>query len=235
MMKEKIKHIFFDLDNTLWDTDKNSKTTLETMFSEMKVTEKYGLDFSDFYPNYYVRNEKLWDLYRQNLATKQDIISKRFCSTFQEFDINDEELNQYFEENFLKKVVENNDLVENAENALRYLKSNNYNLHIVSNGFIEPTERKVFDTPIHQYVSTVTSGEEINKRKPAREVFELGLQKARALPEESSFVGDDWSADALGSEKIGMFPVFFDYKKEKKYKQNGFPIVEDLLELKNIF
>jgi len=68
-MRKKIKHIFFDLDNTLWDTDKNSKTTLQKMFHEMKVTEKHGLDFSDFYLNYYVRNEKLWDLYRQNRVT----------------------------------------------------------------------------------------------------------------------------------------------------------------------
>ena len=234
-MRKKIKHIFFDLDNTLWDTDKNSKATLQKMFCEMKVTEKHGLDFLNFYSNYYVRNEKLWDLYRQNRVTKQDIVTQRFRNSFQELGVEDEEIILYFEKHFLKKVVENNDLVNNAENTLKYLKSKKYHLHIISNGFIEPTERKVRDTPIHQYVSTVTSGEEINMRKPAREVFELGLGKAGAVPEESSFIGDDWFSDALGSERIGMFPVFFDYKKEKKYKQNGFPIVEDLLELKNIF
>ncbi len=234
-MQKKVKHIFFDLDNTLWDTDRNSKLTLQQMYKEMEVEEKYQLNFSDFFIDYYERNESLWALYRQEKVTKQDILDQRFKKTFQKFGVEDKSIYNYFDDHFLDRVVENNHLIDNAIETLDYLSVKGYKLHVVSNGFIQPTERKVNDTPIKDYVLTVTSGEEINKRKPAKEVFELGMKKANANPEESSFIGDDWEADALGSERVGMFPVFFNYKKEEKYKQNGFPIINDLLELKNIF
>ena len=36
-MKDKIKHIFFDLDHTLWDFDKNSKLAFELMFKKFEI------------------------------------------------------------------------------------------------------------------------------------------------------------------------------------------------------
>lgn len=234
-MKNKIKHIFFDLDNTLWDTDKNSKLTLQKMFDDMQVREKYKIDFSDFYTKYYYRNEHLWALYRQEKVTKNDILGHRFTDTFLELGIDDKHICDYFNEYFISKVVENNNLVDYAEETLKYLKQKGYDLHIVSNGFIEPTERKVKDTPIKNYISTLTSGEEINKRKPAKEVFELSLKKAQAKAEESSFVGDDWEGDIIGGKNVGMFPVFFDYKQEGKYTQKEIPVIKELRELKEMF
>lgn len=234
-MENKIKHIFFDLDNTLWDTDKNSKITLQSMFENMQIREKYKINFSDFYKKYYARNEKLWSLYRQEKVTKSDILNHRFTDTFYELGVKDQQICSYFNDHFINKVVENNNLVEYAEDILKYLNQKGYQLHIISNGFIDATENKIQKTPIKNYISTTTSGEEINKRKPAKEVFELGLHKAKAKAEESSFIGDDWEGDIIGGKNMGMFPVFFDYKKEKKYTSREFPVIQELKELKEIF
>lgn len=234
-MKNNIKHIFFDLDNTLWDTDKNSKLTLKNIYENLKIEEKYQLQFSDFYISYYNRNENLWSLYRQDKVSKADILEKRFRDTFLQFHINDPAIWDYFNANFLTQIMENNNLIEYAEEILKYLKTKGYQLHVVSNGFIIQTEQKVQETCIKDYITTLTSGEEINKRKPAKEVFELGLKKAHALVNESAFIGDDWEADVLGSQRIGMYPVYFNYKKEDHYKNAEIPIIKNLLELKNIF
>lgn len=234
-MKNNIKHIFFDLDNTLWDTDKNSKLTLKNIYENLKIEERYQLQFSDFYISYYNRNENLWSLYRQDKVSKADILEKRFKDTFLEFHINDPEIWDYFNANFLTQIMENNNLIEYAEEILKYLKTKGYQLHVISNGFILQTEQKVQETCIKDYITTLTSGEEINKRKPAKEVFELGLKKAHALVNESAFIGDDWEADVLGSQKIGMHPVYFNYKKKEHHKSAEIPIIENLLELKNIF
>ncbi|QYN50045.1 MULTISPECIES: HAD family hydrolase [Apibacter] len=234
-MKNNIKHIFFDLDNTLWDTDKNSKLTLKNIYENLKIEEKYQLQFSDFYISYYNRNENLWSLYRQDKVSKADILEKRFRDTFLEFHINDPAIWDYFNANFLTQIMENNNLIEYAEEILKYLKTKGYQLHVVSNGFILQTEQKVQETCIKDYITTLTSGEEINKRKPAKEVFELGLKKAHALVNESAFIGDDWEADVLGSQRIGMYPIYFNYKKEDHYKNAEIPIIKNLLELKNIF
>ncbi|MGM5630330.1 HAD hydrolase-like protein [Apibacter raozihei] len=231
-----IKHIFFDLDNTLWDTDRNSMLTLKQMYEDVKVEEIYNVNFQEFYDSYYQRNEHLWALFRQDKVTKNDILSQRFKNTFEEFDIRDEVIRSYFDAHFLEKVVKHNTLIDNTVEVLSYLKSKGYIMHIVSNGFIKPTERKVYDTPIKDYITTITSGEEINKRKPAREVFELGLDKANANPEESSFIGDDFEADVLGSDNLGMLGIYFNYKKDSDLsKMNGFPVINNLIELKQLF
>ncbi|TWP30614.1 noncanonical pyrimidine nucleotidase, YjjG family [Apibacter muscae] len=233
MLKE-IKHLFFDLDNTLWDTDRNSKLTLQKMYHEKNIEEKYSLNFSDFYRNYYHRNENLWALYRENKITKQNILDRRFTLTFKEYGIEDRDIQDYFNENFLKKMTENNYLIDGAEETLKYLKEKNYSLHIVSNGFKEQTYRKVNDTAIKNFVSTITSGEEINKRKPAPEVFHLGLSKANAKAEESVFIGDDWESDIIGSSKIGMQAIYFDYNHKNENLNKGFQVIQKLNELISI-
>jgi putative hydrolase of the HAD superfamily len=234
-MKRKIKHIFFDLDNTLWDTDKNSYLTIKNIYENLKIEERYKLKFSDFFTSYYERNENLWSLYRQDKVRKKDILEKRFKDTFLEFHINEDKIWNYFNDHFLTQIMENNNLIENAEEILNYLRTKGYQIHVVSNGFIQQTEQKVQETCIKDYLTTLTSGEEINKRKPAKEVFELALKKAHALVNESAFIGDDWEADVIGSQNIGMYSVYFNYKKEVCHKSAKIPIIKNLLELKNIF
>lgn len=154
--------------------------------------------FSDFFTSYYERNENLWSLYRQDKVSKKDILERRFKDTFLEFHIDDDKIWNYFNDYFLTRIMKNNNLIEDAEEILNYLKTKGYQLHVVSNGFIQQTKQKVQETCIKDYLTTLTSGEEINKRKPAKEVFELALKKAHALVNESAFVGDDWEADVMG-------------------------------------
>ena len=44
----KYKHIFFDLDHTLWDFETNSKLALQQIFTEQKLSEKGIPVFDNF-------------------------------------------------------------------------------------------------------------------------------------------------------------------------------------------
>ena len=205
-----IQHIFFDLDNTLWDHRKNAYLTLNEIFAREKVQEKYQLGFEEFHKEYFTINENLWAAIRDGKIDKQYIRDHRFYDSFLFFGIDDKELSQKFENNFLDQIIENNELVEGAFDILEYLAQKKYRLHILSNGFEEVTYRKCELSGIKNYFATITSADEINIRKPQPEIFEYALKKADAKKENSIIIGDDWIADVEGGLAFGMDAIFFD-------------------------
>ncbi len=205
-----IQHIFFDLDNTLWDHRKNAYLTLKEIFAREKVQEKYQIGFEEFHKEYFTINENLWAGIRDGKIDKQYIRDHRFYDSFLFFGIDDKELSQKFENNFLDQIIENNELVEGAFDLLEYLAQKKYRLHILSNGFEEVTYRKCELSGIKNYFATITSADEINIRKPQPEIFEYALKKADAKKENSIIIGDDWIADVEGGLAFGMDAVFFD-------------------------
>ena len=205
-----IQHIFFDLDNTLWDHRKNAYLTLKDIYSREKVQEKYSLGFEEFHKEYFTINENLWAQIRDGKIDKQYIRDHRFYDSFMFFGIDDQELSQKFETNFLDEIISNNELVEGAFELLEYLADKKYRLHILSNGFEEVTYRKCELSGIKNYFETITSADEINIRKPQPEIFEYALKKSGALKENSIIVGDDWISDVEGGLAFGMDAIFFD-------------------------
>ncbi|WP_187478489.1 YjjG family noncanonical pyrimidine nucleotidase [Amniculibacterium sp. G2-70] len=228
-----IRHIFFDLDNTLWDHRKNAYLTLKTIFEREKIKEKYHLNFEDFHKEYFTINEHLWAQIRDGKIDKPYLRKHRFYDSFLFFGIDNMELSQYFESHFLDEILAYNHLVEGCLEVLDYLKTKNYRLHILSNGFHEVTHRKVNESGISQYFDTVTSADEINIRKPQPEIFQWTIDKAEAKIEESIMIGDDWIADIEGGLSFGMEVVFFDVFNDDLY-QEKVRTIKKLTDLKEI-
>lgn len=227
----KLRHLFFDLDNTLWDHRKNSVLCIQQLFQYNKVEQTYGLDFKDFYKVYETINEQLWADLRDAKIDKIDLRKHRFLDSFAHFGIHDEDLSFYFEEHFLDKIVNFNELLPNCIQVLAYLKSKSYQIHILSNGFKEVTHHKIKASGISQYISTITSADELNIRKPNPRIFEFCLNKANAHIKESLFIGDDWIADVEGALGIGMEVIFFNVLQQETH-QDKVKEIRDLQELK---
>lgn len=207
---ENIRHIFFDLDNTLWDHRRNAYLTLESIFEREKIQDKYDLVFEDFHREYFTINENLWALIRDGKIDKDHIRKHRFYDSFLFFGIDDFELSQKFEHQFLDEIIEYNELVEGAFHLLNYLAEKQYRLHVLSNGFEEVTYRKCELSGIKNYFETITSADEIGIRKPQPEIYQYALNKSEAQTEHSIMIGDDWVADVEGALSFGMDAIFFD-------------------------
>lgn len=227
----KIQHIFFDLDNTLWDHRKNAYLTIKDLFEKEEITLKYSIDFEEFHSTYHEINEKLWEQIRDGEIDKEYLRKHRFYDTFNHFGIDDLSLSMYFEEHFLDKILNYNHLVESADVVLEYLKAKNYTLHIISNGFQEVTERKCILSGIDHYFHTITSADSVGIRKPNPEIFEYSLGLAKAQKEESILIGDDWIADVIGAQNFGIDAIFFDVLNENP-KQENLKVIKHLLQIK---
>lgn len=224
------KHIFFDLDNTLWDHRLNAELTLKDLFAKEKIKEKYNIDFVDFHSEYFTINENLWAQIRDGKITKEYLREHRFYDTFLFFGIDDMELAQQFELNFLDQILGYNELVDGAFELLEYLSDKEYVLHVLSNGFAEVTLRKCELSGIKNYFSSITSADEINVRKPNPEIFSFALEKAQANKEDSIFIGDDWIADVEGALLYGMEAIYFDVFDDQ-YTREGVKVVKNLKEI----
>ena len=229
----KIQHIFFDLDNTLWDHRRNAYLTLKDIFTRENVQENYNLGFEEFHKEYFTINERLWAQIRDGEIDKDFLRKHRFYDSFLFFGIDNFALAQTFENNFLDEILNYNDLVEGAFELLEDLAEKKYHLHILSNGFMEVTYRKCELSGIKNYFETITSADEINIRKPHPEIYEYALNKAGAKKEESMMIGDDWIADVEGGKSFGLKVIFFDVFNDN-YKAPDVTVIKKLSEIKTL-
>lgn len=205
-----IRHIFFDLDNTLWDHRKNARLAINDIFNKAEIGKRFSLSFDEFHREYFTINENLWAQIRDGEIDKDYLRKHRFYDSFLFFGIDDAALAEEFEEAFLNEILHYNELVEGTIEILDYLQTHHYTLHVLSNGFQEVTYRKCLHSNITQYFATITSADEINIRKPQPEIFDYALKKAAATASESIIIGDDWIADVEGGLAFGLDAIYFD-------------------------
>ena len=78
----KYKNIFFDLDHTIWDFDRNAQETLHELYHEYGLKE-LGLHSADLFIETYTRNNhQLWAEYHTGKITKNQLREARFKKTF---------------------------------------------------------------------------------------------------------------------------------------------------------
>ncbi len=207
-MKLTITHVFFDLDHTIWDFDKNSKLAFKRVFQAHKIP----LEIELFIKKYEPINEKYWKDYREDKVSKQQLRRGRLTDTFKLFDLHfSTEVIDELAHSYIEELPLDNHLFDKAIELLTYLKPN-YSLHIITNGFEEVQYKKISKSGIHSFFETITTSEEVGYKKPHPVIFKTALEKANAQPENSIMIGDSLEADILGAEAIGMETLFFNYR-----------------------
>ncbi|MCG2792827.1 MAG: YjjG family noncanonical pyrimidine nucleotidase [Weeksellaceae bacterium] len=226
-----VRHIFFDLDNTLWDHRRNAYLTIKELFFQQNIAELYKIDFELFHDAYHKINEKLWEQIRDGEIDKDYLRKHRFYDTFLHFQVDNQDLADHFEHHFLDEILKYNELVPGAADLLDYLKTKEYQMHIISNGFQEVTDRKCVLSGIADYFETITSADSVGVRKPRPEIFQHSLDLAKAEKNESILIGDDWIADVKGAQRFGIDVIFFDVFDENP-EEKDLKTVKQLSEVK---
>lgn len=228
------KHLFFDLDRTLWDFEKNSHEVLLELYKHYDLLTKGVVDSKVFIERYKHHNEKLWDLYRQNKIEKDKLRDERFKITLDEFGINSPELAANLGEDYVAHCPKKTNLFPYVHSTLNYLKDR-YALHIITNGFEEVQYQKLENSNLIDYFEQIITSEQVGFKKPSQQIFKFSMLKAFAKPSDSLMIGDDLHADILGAKDIGMAQVFFNPLKhehsnsEITYEINCLSELEEIL------
>ncbi|MBE2246408.1 MAG: noncanonical pyrimidine nucleotidase, YjjG family [Candidatus Competibacteraceae bacterium] len=205
---ENVKHVFFDLDKTLWDFETNSRAALLEIFELNKINQKGIDDFDSFYQTYAIINEQCWDLYRRNLMHKEYLRHQRFYLTLKQFNIDDRRLAKVIGAEYVVLSPSKTALMDGAVDVLEHL-SKRFPLHIITNGFEEVQYQKMRNTGIDKYFKHVITSEKAGRRKPDPAIFRFALQRAGTQAQQSVMIGDDLDIDIKGAAVNGMRAIWY--------------------------
>jgi putative hydrolase of the HAD superfamily len=223
------KHVFFDLDDTLWDFEQNSKRVLVDLFREFSLDEKLHCDFDTFHHTYKKENQTLWSLYYRKEIDKLYLRNHRFNRAFNLFGYDNYEENLRISEQYLLRSPHGTVLKENCVPVLRYLQ-HHYHLHIITNGFKEVQDIKLKASGIQTFFHQVIISEEHGLTKPDPAIFRLAEKLTQAEPNQCVMIGDNLESDIAGAKNAGWDAIFFHENSSQAF--NGHHI-KNLIELKN--
>lgn len=218
----KIKHIFFDLDHTLWDFETNSDIAFTEIFKKYQVNANM-----DKFLNYYRGiNENYWKLYREEKITKEELRIGRLRDAFAKIKYKaDLELIDNLAIDYIEYLPKNNKLFDGALEILEHLKPN-YKMHIITNGFNEVQFKKIENSGLSSYFDKIITSEEVGVKKPNPLIFNYALKATNAHFSESIMIGDNWEADIMGAKNAGLDVIFCNF--------NAKPVSESVKSVTNL-
>lgn len=226
ILSETITDIFFDLDHTLWDFDRNSALAFERVFRKHQI----DINLAKFIKEYEPINLIYWKKFREETVTKEEMRRGRLVDAFRifnrDFPISSIDL---IAKSYIEELPLNNYLFDGTHEILGYL-AENFKLHIITNGFEEVQHLKLRKSGIEMYFDTITTSEEVGVKKPNPVIFTTAMTKASANPENSLMIGDNWEADILGAKNVGMHILFFNPNFAEF--DSSFPTINSLDQIK---
>jgi putative hydrolase of the HAD superfamily len=209
------RHIFFDLDHTIWDFDKNAEETLHELYHTYSLNN-LGVSCANTFIETYTRNNHiLWTDYHLGKISKEHLRTTRFSTTFIELGLAAENIPQAFEDDYVRICPTKTNLFPQAHETLSYLQQK-YSLHLISNGFKESTEMKVHVTGLGKYFDNIVISEVVGINKPDKAIFEYALSLAKAQKHESIMIGDSLEADIRGAQNSGIDAIYFNPMGKEK-------------------
>jgi putative hydrolase of the HAD superfamily len=205
---KKYKTVFIDLDHTLWDFEKNSHETISELFQQYELN-RYGItNAENFIEVYRQVNTRMWDLYHRNKISKEFLRSGRFKLALSDFNIENESLTESLAADYLKICPQKKHLFPNTIKTLDYLQAK-YQLHIITNGFVEVQHHKIRNSGIGSYFKHIHISEEIGFKKPEPEIFNYAVGLSGSAHEHCIMIGDNPETDIMGAINAGIDHILF--------------------------
>ena len=221
-MTTNITDVFFDLDHTLWDFEKNSALAFETVFKLHNVS----VDIEEFLHFYVPVNRAYWERYRKDEITQKELRFGRLKDSFDLIKHNvSNDVVDLLSSEYIHYLPKFNHLFDGTIEILDYLKPK-YNLHIITNGFAEVQENKLNNSYITHYFKSVTNSEVAGVKKPNQKIFDFALNLAQAKKENSIMIGDCIEADVQGALDAGLDAVYFN--------ENNVPVANTIKQVNHL-
>lgn len=196
------RHLFFDLDHTLWDFRSNSRATLRELVRAHGIAERGAPDAEAFIAVFEEVNARLWKEHGAGRMPKEVLRVLRFRAALQHFGIADGRLASTLSSDYLEHCPRKPGLMPGAMEALAALAPG-HRLHIITNGFDEVQRVKLACSGLAPYFNVVLSSERAGAAKPDARIFAEALRRSGARADESLMIGDSAEADMLGARNAG--------------------------------
>jgi len=197
-------------------------------------TPQLSSQTSLFIETFYKVNEDLWLQYRDGIITKEYLSSSRFIQVYKHLGIDVVSMAEEMAQYYIVQSPQKNKLFPNTIEVLSYLKSRNYKLYLLTNGFLEVQKVKIKTSNIEPYFDGMITSEEAGYQKPDSRIFEYALRNTGGQKTNCIMIGDDLDNDILGAQNFGMDTIFFNPLKIT-HTSNPTYEINNLIELIKLF
>lgn len=229
----KYRHLFFDLDHTLWDFDSNAKECLEQIYAQYELKSRAIQSFESFYKTYLGHNNILWTRYEKGYISIEELKWKRMWRTLLDFKIADDQLSRNMSQTYLELLPTKKKVFDYTFEILQYLREKHYEIHLLTNGFDKTQNSKLRSSNLDSFFKNVITSEVSNSVKPRKEIFEYALTRVGGTAGESLMIGDNLDADILGAQNAGMDGVYVNHTRKACAARPTF-MIHHLRELEDI-
>ncbi|MDR2534037.1 MAG: YjjG family noncanonical pyrimidine nucleotidase [Tannerellaceae bacterium] len=204
------KTLFFDFDDTLWDTEHSNRQCLEDIYAAHGFSRHYS-SFEAFYIRFRTNHLELWLKYQRNEINRPDLLKERFRHILIPAGIDSDEQAIALNSEFTACAASKTALISGTKELLDYLAPH-YKLVIVSNGFRDIQYRKLRNAGIESYFTGIILSEESGHRKPHRAIFDIALKSTNSRRCETLMIGDNPEADIAGAQRAGIDQLWYNPK-----------------------
>lgn len=229
---KKYKHLFFDLDHTLWDYDLNTELAISEVYEIFNFSQWSYFTFDDFMVNFHEVNNILWKKFNHGHIGRMELRNNRFTMILKNLGVSELEIPKGIGEKYLELAPTKPHVIPHTYEILDYLRPN-YQLHIISNGFDDVQHIKLKASKIHHYFDKIVTSDSSQYRKPQKAIFEYAMNEADASLENSIMIGDNLDTDIIGAQNASMDHIFYNPNKTTHSNNVTFE-VESLKEIMNI-
>lgn len=226
-----IQHLFFDLDHTLWDFDRNSGETMRELLKSYAPRMSKPVDPDVFVDLYHQHNSRLWKRYQEDKIEFDVLRRLRWHITFRELKVDIEDWVDQMGDDYIELGPRKPHVIPYAIEVLESL-SGHYPMHIISNGSTPIQVVKMQSSGLDKFFAHMTCPDDVQVKKPHPGIFQHALQAVGADPATSLYIGDNYVADVQGATRVGMPVVFFNRHGEDN--PDGVPEVQCLRELREL-
>lgn len=224
------RHLYFDLDRTLWDYETNAYEALHEVYHAFGLEPVFG-QYDNLWASFSKYNDALWIQYQKGILKKEVLRVRRFELALLDYKTKDKKLASRLNDAFLNLSPRKPGLMPGAGEVLEYLKGKSYHMYILTNGFTQIQETKMASSGLNPYFEKMFTTENTKSHKPRRAIFEHALKSVHARKAESLMIGDDLEVDIIGARNFGMDQVYFNPSKTPHNEKVTFEIAS-LVELK---
>lgn len=217
-------HLFFDLDHTLWDFDRNSNDTLRELYTDFQFSERFGFTESEWLNTFLKVNHELWSLYNVGKIQRDEIRERRFDMVLDALSAPTTERPADLSEIYLMRCPQKPHTMPHTHATLDYLRDKNYQLHIITNGFDDVQAIKMKAANLEGYFDVIVTSETSGHKKPSPEIFHFAAQQAKAKLADSLMIGDNLETDIGGAKAVAMDQVFYNPHKNSHTERPTYEI-----------
>ncbi len=192
-----IKAVFFDIDDTLYDTSGFAKLARK---AALNVMIDAGLPLSP--DEAYALLREIIKEKGSNYDRHLNVLTKRVFGEEKPLLI---ALGMITYHNVKFALLR---LFPETMSTLIHLKAQGYHLGVISNGITIKQYEKLVRLGLHHFFHSVITSQEAGVEKPDIAIFELAMKTMGCKAENSVMIGNSFNDDVLGAINAGMSAVF---------------------------